>query len=303
MKKVLVTGGKGYIGQYIVDCLQQNSCEVYVTSRKKNLDKRCFYMELLDEESISGICKGMDAVIHLATFDERLMKDQAKDALLCNSFATRELYRDAVNQGVKKFIYFSTFHVYGQSSGHISEDDIPYPKNDYGMTHYFAEKYLEQLSLGQETCVDIIRLTNGIGVPKNVDRWYLVLNDFCRTVYETGKVILQSNGLQMRDFVAMQDVGSAVNILLQHEESYGVHLYNVSGEKAYSIRELALKVGKIYEQRYNKEAKVQIPNLKKDYMKNEFALSVSSKNIRDIGWTPTYSVDDVIVDIFSSFDK
>lgn len=298
MKNILITGGNGYIGQYLVDFLKKNNYTVYVTSRKKINNKNVLYMDLLDEKSIHGICKNMDVVIHMANLDERIIKNNEKDALLANSYAARLLYLDASENNVKKFIYFSTFHVYGKNSGNIYETDIPSPLSDYGLTHLFAEKYLEQLSKNSDTKVDIIRLTNGIGVPFKTDKWYLVLNDFCKTVYETGKIVLKSNGLNIRDFISIKDVVSAVDTVIKNDSENCCEIYNLSTEKTYSIRELAYKVKEIYEKKYNKRADIIIPTVTQDEIDMVKPLFVSSEKIKKLGWKPRYSLENVIKEIF-----
>lgn len=305
--KVLITGGTGYIGQYLVQLLQSQEYEVCITSRKPHdyingvLNRQ---MELMDESTIEGICKEIDIVVHLANIDERLIKNDSRSALLMNSYATRKLYEDAQKNNVKKFIYLSTFHIYGRNTGEIDENTLPSPKTDYGLTHLFAEQYL--YSMVNDACkVDVIRLTNGIGLPLNgADKWYLVLNDFCKMVYINQKIEMKSNGLPLRDFVVIKDVVKAIKILIDQEtiqESFNI--YNISAEKTYSIREIAFKVKEIYEQRFNKFVKLFIPNVTNAELNKVDKLIISSQKIRNLGWKDALTIDDVINDIFNYYEE
>lgn len=309
MNKVLLTGGTGYIGQYMIKLLQRQGQSVIITSRKKdakisNIENR--HMELLDADSISGVCNGADIVIHMANLDETLIKDRPLEAFLANSYATRLLYLDAVKSGVKHFIYLSTFHVYGKGEGKIDENTQPEPKTDYAVSHYFAEEFLRQLSRDSSCKVSVVRLTNGIGLPlEGVKKWYLVFNDFCRTAYHDQKIIMKSNGLPIRDFIPIYDVVKAIGKLVELPVESGnkFEIYNISNEVTYSIREVAYKVKEQYEARYGKKIKMQIPEATQDQFDSIKPLLVSSQKLRSLGWKPELKIEDVINDIFDGLEK
>ncbi|MCM1174355.1 MAG: NAD(P)-dependent oxidoreductase [Blautia sp.] len=309
MERVLVTGGTGYIGQYVCNLLKEMGYEVIITSRKNTanvLGYPCRYLELLDTESIEGCCKDIDIVIHMANLDERLIKERTKEAFLANSYATREIYLDAVKNGVKQFIYLSTFHVYGKSDGIIDEMAEIHPKTDYALSHYFAECFLKQLS-EQTTCkVSVIRLANGIGLPlADVDKWYLAVNDFCRLAYYEKKITMKSNGLPIRDFIAIKDVAQAVLVLMQQNEKQKniYDIYNISMQKTYSIREIAIKVAEVYESKYHGKVFLEVPEVTEQQIQEIKPLLFKSEKIRCMGWKPESSIEKVIEEIFDWLDK
>lgn len=309
MNKVLITGGSGYIGQYIASLLSNNNYDVIITSRnreKKILGYSNRFMDLLDSSTITNICHDIDIVIHLANWDERLIKEHTKEAYFANAYATRELYLDAIHCNVRHFIYFSTFHVYGTSNGNIDENSPTHAKTDYALSHLFAEMFLQQQAeIGNGCNTSIIRLTNGIGVPLgNVDKWYLVLNDFCKTAYLHNEIILKSNGLPLRDFVALQDVASAVKLLIEQvsEEKNSFEIYNISAEHTLSIRDLAYEVKKTYFERYGQEIQMHIPEVTLEQLQEVRPLTVYSTKIRSLGWAPLCSIKDVINQIFYSLE-
>ena len=76
---VLITGGNGYIGQYLKEYFKDDN--VFITTRTpKSPQER--KMILAEEESIKGVCRGMDIVIHTASMDERKIPQDPKEALL-----------------------------------------------------------------------------------------------------------------------------------------------------------------------------------------------------------------------------
>lgn len=307
--KLLITGGHGYIGQYL--CRYFENEDVIGTSRTPKTSKERF-MQLLDETSIQNVCSGVDIVIHTASMNERQIAGNEKDALLANAFAARQLYLDAVRHGAQHFIYLSTFHVYGRAEGTITEETYPVPKNDYGLTHLAAEQYLRQLSSKHHVPVTILRLTNGIGLPgEGCDKWYLALNDFCAMAAETGRVTLLSDGMARRDFLSIYDVCRAVDIVIKNGGKEDCSIYNVSAQKTYSIRELAELAADLFWKLKHKKVLVEIPqnDNSNNYQKNKKdsrnvpELFVESAKLRSLGWEPVQSVEEVAAEIISSFGQ
>lgn len=309
MKKVLITGGFGYVGGFLTKLLQDLNYEITVTTSRKDLVKEddsfnIRYMNLLNEDSIYDICRNTDVVIHTATFDERLIKEKPREALLVNTYGTKLILESAVRYGVEKFIYLSTFHVYGKGEGIVTEDTPTTPIADYGMTHLFSELYCRQFSELYNLDVIITRSTNGVGLPRfaNTDRWYLALNDFCKTVFNEQKIKLKTNGLQLRDFICIKDVVQGVLQLIQHDISPShFEIYNISSEKTISIRDLAVLISSIYRSRYKKDVELDIPEVEsKDNVIKE--LLVDSKKLRKLGWMTTLSIEDAINEVFDHLE-
>lgn len=307
--RVLITGGTGYIGQYLCKCLKEHGYDVVITSRKNNKVVNGYenrYMELTDPSSIVDVCKNIDIVIHLANWDELLVKEHPEEAYIANSYATRLVYLDALKNSVRHFVFFSTFHVYGKNYGQISETTIVEPKTDYAMSHYFAELFLRQLSESGDCKVSIIRLTNGIGLPlEGVGKWYLAINDFCKTAYEKKQIIMKSNGLPVRDFVAIRDVAEAVAILISKcdEIDSKYEIYNLSSQDTYSIRDVANIVCEEYSKRYCSEICFMAPQVTESDIKMIKPLFVSSEKIRNLGWNNKISIQMVVNEIFDSLEN
>lgn len=287
---ILVTGGNGYIGQYLKEYFKDEN--VFITTRTPK-GPRERKLILTEDESIEGICQGMDIIIHTASMDERKIFHDPKEALLVNAYGTRKLYLDAVACNVKQFLYLSTFHVYGKAEGMITEESILNPLSDYALTHLFAEQYLEQLYNHYRMQTSIVRLTNGIGLPgKNVDKWYLVVNDFCRTIVKEERIVLKSNGLPRRDFIAISDICSAIGTVLK--ANMGFELYNISSQKTISIRETAILVRDTYQRITGEKAKLELPVVSREEIEQVNDFTVSSEKLRMLGWNPCETLESTI---------
>lgn len=251
-QSILLTGGLGYIGGRVAEWLARDpSYEIFVTSRNPENASlppwcpkdHCLRLDLMNDRDVAKVCKGMDVVIHFAALNEI---DSLKDpdrALLVNSLGTQQLVRAAISSGVKRFIYFSTAHVYRSPlEGTITEESLPRPVHPYAISHRTAEDVV--LAANREGTFRgfVVRLSNGIGAPINinVDRWSLIGNDLCRQVVTTNEIRLKTSGIQERDFIALSDVARAVSHIIRlPDEAIGDGLFNLGGERSVSILQLA----------------------------------------------------------------
>ena len=243
--RVLITGGLGYVGGRISRHLASNpNLTLRLTSRRQAVPGPAWLEkgEVVTwniEADIGEICSDVDTVIHLAALNEI---DCARDplaALEVNGMGTLRLLQAAQAAGVRRFIYFSTAHIYGAPLiNKISEQTIPRPIHPYAITHKVAEDFVLAASDQGKIEAIVLRLSNGFGVPTNaeVNRWTLLVNDLCRQAVSTGKLVLRSNGLQQRDFVTLHDAARCVAhfISLPWEECKD-GLFNLGGECSRSI--------------------------------------------------------------------
>ncbi|KJR41806.1 3-beta hydroxysteroid dehydrogenase/isomerase family protein [Candidatus Magnetoovum chiemensis] len=251
---VLITGGFGYIGGRIAAMLNDESDLALLigTRQIKNNEERCkgkcriVYMDLLNEDNLNKVCKGVKQIIHLAALNEIDSAADTERALLVNGLGTFKLLKAAEGAGVERFIYFSTIHVYGSPlTGEITEKTSPRPVHPYAITHRIAEDFvLSAHARGKITGI-VVRLSNSIGAPayRDVNRWTLAANDLCRQSVVSRKLVLKTSGLQLRDFIAMSDVGRAVIHLMRlSADRCGDGLFNLGGEHSMSILDLAKRI-------------------------------------------------------------
>jgi len=253
-KEILITGGLGYLGGRIALALAANpgyalKLGTHKTSEKQYPDwvngnnLNIVQMDLLSQDSLDKVCQGIDTIIHLAALNENDSLANPQQAFLVNSLGTLKLIESAKRAGVKKFIYFSTAHVYGSPlQGVITEKTLAFPVHPYAITHKAAEDFVIAADIKKEFSSVVIRLSNGFGAPADhyVNRWTLLVNDLCRQAVTQKKLVLKSSGIQSRDFISLKDVGRAVNhfLLLQDKNSDNC-IYNLGGESPKTIYDMA----------------------------------------------------------------
>ena len=249
MKKILITGGLGNL------------------AARRNLRAKQLF----------------DYVIHTASYNDTFMPNYALKSLEINALGTRNILDTLEKTNLKNFIYLSNFHVYGKTTGKITENTPVAPVHDYATTHLFGELYVEQFFRNTNLPYTIIRLTNSYGCPieKASSKWYLVLNDLAKMAATNQVIELKSNGKPQRDFIWMGDVCSVLeNICLLDNAPNGI--FNLSSEMNFSMLEIAEKVQNAYFEVYNKKIEIRLNELdKNDYQQNVFVSSEKLKEIID----------------------
>lgn len=248
-QRVLITGASGYVGGRLVRHLAANAVfDVVMGSR---VESRCptgsWPRVVTDYTSVAALheaCTGIDAIVHLAGANAQTCAADPAGALEANAVATARLVSAAAASGVRRLIYVSTAHVYGSPLlGRITEETCPRSTHPYATSHRAGEdSVLYARARGQIDGV-VVRLTNAFGAPADVaaDCWMLLVTDLCRQAADTGRMELNSSGLQRRDFIPLNDACAAFAHLLTLE-STGDGLFNVGGEWAPTVRDMATRI-------------------------------------------------------------
>ena len=250
-KNVLITGGLGYIGGRVSRFLcKSQSYNLRIGTRDVQQAKpdwlsngRLVNLDLLDQDNLEEACSEIHSVIHLAATNEIDSASDPVQAININCSGTLKLLNEAIKAGVQRFIYVSTAHIYGVPlAGVLTEKSLARPQHPYAITHKTAEDFiLAAHDKGQINAV-VLRLSNGFGCPEraSVNRWTLLVNDLCKQAVTTGKLVLHSSGIDIRDFITLGDAARAVeHVLNMPDEKIADGLFNLGGENAMSIIDMA----------------------------------------------------------------
>jgi UDP-glucose 4-epimerase len=240
---VVVTGAGGYLGGRVVSYLAcTGDRRVRATSRRPApwLPVSTDVVDLVaDGAGLAELISGADAVVHLAGANEAVAADQPDRALADTAAAARRVAEACEAAGVGRIVYVSTVHVYGRAlvpGTTVTEDAIPAPRSPYAVARLAAEHLVT--SAVCDTVV--LRLTNGVGRPvaPGVERWSLVANDLCRQAATTGTLRLRTDGMQWRDFIALDDVCRIVAAALE-PSTVPAGTYNLGSGNPLTVRDLA----------------------------------------------------------------
>ena len=179
--KIFLTGATGFIGKSLVSDLLQKNFDVSIAVRQKTslFSDEVKQFIVGDFENIPDFTVSLaevDCVIHLAGRAHVIDKTKAselEDFRKTNRDLTLHLAKQAVDSGVKRFLFLSSIGVNGnQNNKPFLETDTPDPQESYAISKYEAEQGLIQLSQDTDLEVVIIRppLVYGANAPGNFGR-------------------------------------------------------------------------------------------------------------------------------------
>jgi UDP-glucose 4-epimerase len=247
--RILITGGFGFVGGRLARHLQQAGHQIILGSRNARSSPdwlpqaKVVQTDWNDGRALEEICNGVDMLIQAAGMNALDCVVDPVAALEFNGLATARLVGMASRAGVKRFIYLSTAHVYASPLvGAINEEFCPRNLHPYATSHLAAENAVLSASQRGEVEGIVLRLSNAFGAPvhQGVNCWMLLVNDLCRQAVETRKLVLHSDGLQQRDFIAMTEVCRVVECLSSRD--FDVLLpgvFNVGSGVSLSVLEMA----------------------------------------------------------------
>lgn len=163
-KKIFITGGTGFIGQYLINELVKEKYNVIALVRKRGKLNSVGVEEvkgdLSDVKSYQGQIKGVDVVFHLAAIrgeNREFTKDQY---LKVNANGTNKLAKIASKSGVKKFIFVSSVSVSSELPNGVGNECSSYsPSSLYGESKVIAENILKETKWGS---MEVIIVRPGI---------------------------------------------------------------------------------------------------------------------------------------------
>jgi len=258
--KILITGGKGFIGSKIVEMLCKDGHQLTIIDnedtygimtnnelqklfewRTRNwIDKKIHYIkgDVLDRLTcLKAFSHHPDIVIHLATYPRAKIVDNDPIAGIPKVInTTTNLLWHAEKFGVKKFVYVSSSMVYGDFSDGMKEDGKTKPKNLYGEAKLTGERMVKLFSKRDNLNYNIIRPSGVYGPGDMPDR---VVHKFFQRAMNNQTITLH-NGQNKVDFTYRKD--AARGIVLAALSPVSNVSFNITAGNATSLRILAEKI-------------------------------------------------------------
>jgi UDP-glucose 4-epimerase len=247
--RILITGGFGFVGGRLAVHLAQAGHQIVIGSRNASSppvwlpQAEVAQIGWDNDRALERSCNNIDVVIQAAGMNAQECAADPVAAFAFNGVATARLVAAACRAGVKKFIYLSTAHVYASPLvGTITEETCPRNLHPYATSHLAGEHAVLSASQRGQIQGVVLRISNAFGAPmhKDVNCWMLLMNDLCRQAVQTGRLVLQTSGLQQRDFIVMSEVCRVVeHLLVDYGESKRTGVFNVGAGMSQSVLEMA----------------------------------------------------------------
>jgi UDP-glucose 4-epimerase len=308
MDKVLVTGGAGFIGSYLVEELVKAGKKVIVADtllRGNKIPKEILkevelhQIDVRDTSEIIRLGKGVDAIFHFAAIlGVDIVADNPVETMDVEVKGMYSVGKSAEVNGIPKIIYASTSGVYGHNAleKSVTEEIIIDPKTSYAMAKRFNEIYLAALREEKGISGIALRFFNIYGARQDnrmvVPRFFeQALNNLPITVF--------GNGHQTRDFTWVEDAIKSSLLLAAKVE--GFEIFNVANERELSIMELAEKILKITGSKSELQL-VNAPAKRYDYEVGR-RFGSSEKLFQAIGYKPATSIETGLKEILQLIKK
>jgi UDP-glucose 4-epimerase len=271
MKKILITGGAGYIASHtniellkgdfeliLVDNFSNACAESMKRVEELSGRKVKFYeVDLMDGEALDKVFveeKNIDSVIHFAAL--KAVGDSVKTPLAYysnNITGSLNLYQAMKNHGVKKIVFSSSATVYGDPATNPVTENTPIKAtNPYGHTKAMMEQILIDTAQADGWDIAILRYFNPVGAhesgrigedPSYPNNLLPFVSQVAAGVRE--KVVVfgddwdTPDGTGVRDYIHVTDLAKAhVKSIEKLAVSKGVHIYNIGTGRGYSVLEM-----------------------------------------------------------------
>jgi UDP-glucose 4-epimerase len=282
MSRVLVTGGAGFIGSFVVDRLRAAGHEAVIFDVRPSPhhargEVPTIVGDVLDYKSIREAARGCDVIAHLAAAaDVGEVAADPESAERLNARGTFNVLEAAREEGVQRVIYASTIWVYSEAEGLVDEEvPLHAPAHLYTATKLAGELYCK--SYRELYGVDSTILRFGIPYGPRA-RPAAVVPSFVRKALGGEPLTIAGSGEQTRRFVYVEDLADGVVRALAPVASN--RTYNLVGEEDVSIRQIA---GTVRELVGNVEIE-HTPGRAGDF--NGGAVISGRRAARELGWHP-----------------
>jgi len=242
-KRVLVTGGAGFIGSELVKALIKRNADIVIvdnfsTGCKEALNNiGCTVIDcnVQDLECIERLkqLEPFDIVFHLAApSSDVLFREKPVECIQATIIGFINILSLAKSWEVKKFVYASSSSVYGKTPPPQSERSPTQPTNLYGVSKLICEKIVKKENINSIG----LRIFAGYG-PGEIRKGRIasVVTLFLKSLLQGKPPIIYGDGSQRRDFIYIEDI---INAFIKAVERDVKGIVNVGTGRSYSFIEL-----------------------------------------------------------------
>ena len=303
--RILVTGGAGFIGSFIVEellkepikevIIYDNFSRGKIENIKESLkDPRCFIYpyggDIREIDVLDRAMEGIDYVFHLAAVWLLYCDDFPRTAFRVNIEGTFNILEMCVKHKVKKLIYSSSASVYGDALKiPITEDHPLNSKNFYGATKVAGESMCRAFNNKYGLSIIGLRYMNVYGPRQTSHGVYNSVIPAILDKIDAGESpIINGDGSQMYNFTYVKDAATAGIVVLKSDKKFGY--YNISTGEPVTIKELCNTILKLKNSNLKPIYKPYNFNDSRALVKNR--VGCTKKAEIDLGFKCKYSLEE-----------
>ena len=252
-RRVLVTGGAGFVGSMLVRRLFEAGARVTVlddlfTGRVDTIPAGVFFVEgsVTNEALVDSLVGDAEIVFHLAARNIIASTANPRDDFATNIGGTLNVLFAARAHKVGRVVYTGSASVYGNPrSIPINEDDGLVPLSPYAVSKLAGEHYCVAFYESYGLPVGIVRYSNVYGPGQHPENPYCgVVAKFLTAAYEGKALSVHGDGGQTRDFTYIEDAVDATLLTATHPRAEG-EVFNVGTGVETSVNDLAQTISKV----------------------------------------------------------
>ncbi len=320
-KTVLITGANGMLAYYFTCVLmhlnktKNAGIKVVALVRSYNKAKEKFKGFLDDVNFVlinQDVCEPIgfdgkvDYILHAAgSASPKFIKSDPVGIINANTKGTESVLEFARKKGVTNILYTSTREVYGEICGKewIEETDMGTTdtleaRSCYPESKRMAEQIFKSYSIQYNVPFTLVRIAHSYGPGMDINNDGRVMSDFISDTVNNRNIVLKSDGTAVRAFCYVADAVSAMfAVMLKGENG---NAYNISNEEEpIMIRDAAKMLAELFPEKnisvmFEKSADTS------GYC-NYARVGLSTKKLRELGWTPKVTLKDGLFRTVSSF--
>jgi UDP-glucose 4-epimerase len=243
-KRVLVTGGAGFIGSHLVDELVRRGVQVRVldnfsTGRRENVAPVIDQIELIegdirDADTVHRAVQGVDYVLHQAALPSvpRSVADPLTTHAV-NATGTLNVLLAAREANVKRVVYASSSSVYGDNPALPKREEMPtHPLSPYAVSKLAGENYCRAFYQVYGLPAVVLRYFNVFGPRQDPASPYAaVIPKFIAALLRGESPTIYGDGTKSRDFTYVANVVQANLLACEKDEAIGQVLNVACGER------------------------------------------------------------------------
>ena len=297
--KILITGGSGFIGSYIIDRLFLKN-EIFVIGRNKELQsvtsingRKVPYI-FTDYSTVSlnkvfEIIKP-EVVIHMAAQKPLKEKTSVNDYTV-NLIVSIALIEMCIKHEVTNIINISSRSVYSiANSIPWREKTIPIPSNQYGLSKLWIDQAAQYYNT-KDLKIKTLRIPQVIGLGEKNG---FVLQSYLKNACEGNPLKVYGKNIGRRQYIYVKDIASAVESAISQPEIPGI--FNIGMAENYSFYELATTINEVFG---NKSEIELYENTPAD--ENQYLMSID-KARSELDWEPKFDLLGTYSDIKKDLD-